>query len=52
MHHRFEYPKVTEISRVSDRDAAQVERRVTSRPSQRALVQASLLRCPESRPRA
>jgi hypothetical protein len=52
MQHRFEYPKVTERSRLGDRDTQPVERRVTSRPSQRALVQASLLRCPESRPRA
>jgi hypothetical protein len=53
MQHRFEYPKVTEVSQVNDRGAAPVERRLTSRPSsQRALVEASLLRCPERRAQA
>jgi hypothetical protein len=49
MEHRFGYPKVVEVSRASERGEVRPGEQVTERPSQRALVKASLLRCPEPR---
>jgi hypothetical protein len=42
--HRFRYPRVVEIKRVSQSRSGPVPRQLT----QRYLVQASLLRCPDT----
>ena len=43
-HHRFQTPRVVEIG---PNGAFRAERPVAGRPSQRSLVAASLLRCPQ-----